>query len=81
MSVVAKNKKQNGEDRHTSGFMVRLPEVYRTRLQPLCAQTWRTMTAEIQIALEEHLGKASQRLALNLGSSLDTSHSCPVRGY
>ncbi len=58
MSVMAKNKKQNGRDRHASGFMVRLPEVYRTQLHQLCAQTRRTMTTEIQIALEEHLAKS-----------------------
>ena len=55
---MAKNKKQSGEDRHASGFMVRLPEVFRSQLQLLCAQTRRTMTTEIQIALEEHLAKS-----------------------
>jgi hypothetical protein len=55
---MAKNKKQNGGDRHASSFMVRLPEAYRTQLQQLCAQTRRTMTTEIEIALEEHLAKS-----------------------
>jgi hypothetical protein len=55
---MAKNKKQNGGDRHTSGFMVRLPEAFRTQLQQMCAQTRRTMTVEIQIALEEYLAKS-----------------------
>jgi hypothetical protein len=58
MPAMATNKKPNGGGRHASGFMVRLPEVYRIQLQQLCAQTRRTMTTEIQIALEEHLAKS-----------------------
>lgn len=45
------------QDQHTSGFMVRLPEVYRQQLQTLRARTRRTMTAEVQLALEAYLGK------------------------
>jgi hypothetical protein len=56
MPTMTKPKKKT-EDRHGSGFMTRLPEVYRTQLRKLRARTRRPMTAEIQIALEEHLAK------------------------
>jgi hypothetical protein len=54
MPLMTKKKK---DDRHGSGFMVRLPEVYRTQLRKLRAINRRPMTAEMQIALEEYLKK------------------------
>lgn len=42
-------------DRHSSGFMVRLPEVYRAALDRLRGKTRRTYTVEVQIALDVHL--------------------------
>jgi len=44
-------------DRHTSTYMVRLPEVYRERFRALTKRTRRTMTTEIKMALEEYLAK------------------------
>jgi len=41
-------------DTHKSGFMVRLPESYRTILSKLKAKNRRTITVEIQIALDKH---------------------------
>lgn len=38
-------------DRHKSGFMVRLPEAYRTLLQALQDKNQRSMTVEVQRAL------------------------------
>jgi hypothetical protein len=55
---MAKQAKENGKDRHESGFMVRLPEVYREQLRKLQEKTRRPMTSDIQIALEEYLAKA-----------------------
>jgi hypothetical protein len=56
MPVMAK-KKEPEMDRHRSGFMLRLPEIYRTQLRKLRAKTRRPMTTDIQIALEEYLEK------------------------
>jgi hypothetical protein len=51
------SKKKDSQDRHGSGFMIRLPEVYRSQLRILRPKTRRPMTTEIQIALEEYLAK------------------------
>jgi hypothetical protein len=50
-----KKKEQPQEDRHRSGFMLRLPEIYRTQLKKLREKTRRPMTTDIQIALEKYL--------------------------
>jgi hypothetical protein len=56
MPLMAK-KKPADVDRHRSGFMLRLPEVYRVQLRKLRAQTRRPMTTDIQIALEKYLAE------------------------
>jgi hypothetical protein len=57
LSMAKKKKQDQDKDRHGSGFMIRLPEIYRTQLRKLREQMRRPMTSEIQIALEEHLAK------------------------
>ncbi len=42
------------EDRHRSGFMLRLPESHRAALEELRKKNRRTFTEEVQIALERH---------------------------
>jgi hypothetical protein len=42
------------EDRHRSGFMVRLPESHRKALEALRKKNRRAFTEEVQIALEKH---------------------------
>lgn len=55
---MAKGKKpkpaKNTADQHKSKFMVRLPEAYREQLQRLTAKTRRTLTMEVQLALDKH---------------------------
>lgn len=48
-------KKPTAKDRHKSGFMVRLPEKYRELMAKLRMKNRRTITTEVQIALDEHL--------------------------
>jgi hypothetical protein len=50
---MASMTKKKGQ--HASGFMVRLPENFRTQLRRLQKQMRRPLTTEIQIALEKHL--------------------------
>lgn len=50
-------KKKTTADQHLSGFMVRLPEKFRMYLLSLQKQTRRTITMEVQLALEEYLKK------------------------
>lgn len=49
-----KPKKPKSQDRHQSGFMVRLPEVHRTMLEQLRQKHRRPYTEEVQMALEEY---------------------------
>lgn len=49
-----KRKPAKVEDRHRSGFMIRLPEPFRAALEQLHAKHRRPMTVEVQIALEKH---------------------------
>lgn len=42
-------------DRHKSGFMVRLPAIYRELLNQVRLKSRRTITVEVQIALDKHL--------------------------
>lgn len=52
---MAKGKKPKATaDQHKSKFMVRLPESYRERLQKLTAKTRRSLTTEVQMALDKH---------------------------
>ncbi len=58
------NRKKRGRpkntpipDQHASGFLIRLPEIYRTQLRLLREKERRPFTEEVQIALEEHLAK------------------------
>jgi predicted DNA-binding protein len=44
-------------DRHTSRFMVRLPEIYRVQLNKLRRRTGLTIVMEVRTALEEYLDK------------------------
>ena len=39
-------------DAHKSGFMVRLPEAYHVLLTQLTAESRRSMTVEVQVALD-----------------------------
>lgn len=48
-------KKKAKKDAHKSGFMVRLPEQYRPPLEQLKKKTRRTITVEVQLALDKHL--------------------------
>jgi hypothetical protein len=50
-------KKQKQPDLHRSGWMIRLPEIYREQLRTLFQQMRRPMTTEVQIALEKHLAE------------------------
>jgi hypothetical protein len=54
-TMARKKTKSEAADRHASGFMVRLPEVYREQLRLLRPKTRRTMTEEIKMAIEKHL--------------------------
>lgn len=47
-------KKKPSQDRHRSGFMVRLPESHRAALEVLRKKHRRAFTEEVQIALERH---------------------------
>ena len=42
------------DDRHRSGFMLRLPENHRQALEELRKKNRRPFTEEVQIALEKH---------------------------
>jgi hypothetical protein len=55
--LTMKNKKQPSKDQHVSGFMLRLPEIYRTQLRKLRLQSRRPMTTDVQIALEKYLAE------------------------
>ena len=48
------SKKKGKPDQHKSGFMVRLPEAYREKLEEVAVKNRRTMTVETQIALDKH---------------------------
>jgi hypothetical protein len=50
---VAKSKKR--PDEHKSGFMVRLPEVYRELLKELKAKTDRPITASVRRGVDSEL--------------------------
>lgn len=45
---------KRAEDRHLSGFMVRLPAIYREKMLELKRKTRRPFTADIQIALNSY---------------------------
>ncbi len=47
--------KDEKADRHKSTFVVRLPEAYREVMKELKRKTRRPITAEVQIALDQHL--------------------------
>jgi hypothetical protein len=49
--------KTNGGDRHASPFMVRLPEIFRRKLQLLKERTGRPMTWLIIDALKRYLAR------------------------
>jgi predicted DNA-binding protein len=44
-------------DRHSSHFLVRLPEVYRTQLMKLKKRTGKTLAAAVRDALEAYLAE------------------------
>lgn len=50
-------KKLPAKDRHKSGFMLRLPEPFRTLLDSITAETHRSLTVEVQLALIEYAKK------------------------
>ncbi len=50
-------KKLSAKDRHKSGFMLRLPESYRTLLDAITAETHRSLTVEVQLALIDYAKK------------------------
>lgn len=52
---MAAKKKVEKKDRHASNFMVRLPVEYRPPLEQLKKKTRRTITVEVQLALDKHL--------------------------
>ena len=52
---MAKDPKKKAADQHKSGFMVRLPEAYRTLLEKLKLKNRRTVTMEVRIAIDKHL--------------------------
>lgn len=45
---------KRSDDRHKSGFMIRLPEAHREPLQTLKAQRRQSITTLVQLALEEY---------------------------
>ena len=47
--------KKNPKDQHKSGFMLRLPEVYREKLKELKRKTGRPFTVDAQWALNAYL--------------------------
>lgn len=53
---MAKKKKPAKPAKPDQGgnFMVRLPDEYREKLEKAVAQTRRTFTAEVQVALDRH---------------------------
>lgn len=53
--MAKKKRKVYSSDRHTSGFMLRLPETYRTQVNLLRLRTSRSITEEVRTALEAHL--------------------------
>jgi hypothetical protein len=50
-------QKPNNGDRHASTFMLRLPEVFRHKLQLLRQRTGRPMTALVCEALKRYLAR------------------------
>lgn len=44
-------------DRHSSTFVVRLPESYRVLVKELARRNRRPITQEVQIAIDSHLSK------------------------
>jgi predicted transcriptional regulator len=46
------SKKDRSDDRHRHTFMVRLPEIFRTKLRALASKTGRPMTSFIKAALK-----------------------------
>jgi hypothetical protein len=48
-------KPKRTQDRHASGFMVRLPEPYRAALQELKSQTDRPLSAMVRRAVDAYL--------------------------
>jgi len=50
-----KAKKDRSHDRHRNTFMVRLPEIFRTKLRALASKTGRPMTSFIKTALKTFL--------------------------
>lgn len=46
------------KDRHRSLFMIRLPEIFRTKLAQLAARSGQSMTALVQTALKRFLARA-----------------------
>lgn len=58
---MAKKTDKPPEDRHKSGFMVRLPEAYRPPLERLKKKNRRPITSEVQIALDEHLKRQGEK--------------------
>ena len=55
MAKTSKPKPELKPDRHKSGFMVRLPAAYKGAMATLKAKNRRTITMEVQIALDKHL--------------------------
>lgn len=51
---MAKTPKSKTKDKHTSGFMLRLPGAYRAPMAALKAKNRRPMTTELQLALDKH---------------------------
>jgi predicted DNA-binding protein len=47
--------KKKPADQHKSGFLVRLPEAYRAKLQELKQKTDRPMAASVRRALDAYL--------------------------
>jgi len=50
-------KKTSSRDYHRSGFLVRIPEVYREKLKELKRKTDRPFAASVRRALDDYLGK------------------------
>lgn len=50
-----KPKSPRSEDRHKPSFVMRLPKSYQEKVRELARRTRRTLTAEVQIALDAHL--------------------------
>jgi hypothetical protein len=55
MSTTSQNRRK---DRHRSPFMIRLPEVFRTKLAQYADRSGQTMTALVKLALKQFLARA-----------------------